>query len=739
MKRVLLVFSLIPVIAFGGREIVNGIEWQYEVRNGGAVIKTDDQFGWYPAIPKDTTGELVIPSVLGGCPVVEIGSYAIGARTGITSVVIPSTVTNIGESAFSGCGIRSLTIPSSVKVLGFRAFQRCYWIASLVIEDGVEFIDAQAFDECHALSTVSIPSSVKTIEGAFMDCTNLETVVLAEGVTNISYAFADCTKLRSINFPATLVGIGESAFRGCALREVVIPENMSAISPYAFSGCDALESVSVLSGKVDMEHIFSSCSNIKNVTLARTDTPIRDAFDLSYNLITNIVIAEGVEVLPSGFLDGCDGLVSISIPSTLTNVESVLTVFYNTSAVFKYNTSDAFKRIDVAEENPVYHSKEGVLYDKNMTKLLFCPRGSSNVLEIPATVTTVGAWSCAWCKFKSLALPSFVSVIEEEAFYGCDNLETLTIPANVQRVGAASFSQCRSLTSATFDGLPPEGLENAGLRGDVFIKFDDKYGKEWGNVIAKCGFTNFEACSPRTITFDSNGGSSNVTIVYEWLSEIGETPIPSKPGATFMGWYTGKDSGERIGARMTVSDDAIYYAHWQEGGAGGGEPVSRVSVTVTNIVINYVLNSVNPEFVIPAGSDVGFVNIITEVKGKVIDVPATWMVNYPNFVSRFGADFTKALAMQTGKKDGAGNPMFVWQDYVAGTDPTDETDVFTASITIVDGKVKVSYSPELDDARKALRKYTIWGKEKLTDKEWSAIGEGEEGNFNFFKVTVEMR
>ena len=120
-------------------------------------------------------------------------------------------------------------------------------------------------------------------------------------------------------------------------------------------------------------------------------------------------------------------------------------------------------------------------------------------------------------------------------------------------------------------------------------------------------------------------------------------------------------------------------------------------------------------------------------------MPVTWTVNYPKFTEKFGSDFTKALAMKTGKKDGAGNPMFVWQDYVAGTDPTDETDVFTASITIVDGKVKVSYSPELDEARKAMRKYTIWGKAKLTDKDWSVVGEGEEGNFNFFKVTVEMK
>ena len=64
---------------------------------------------------------------------------------------------------------------------------------------------------------------------------------------------------------------------------------------------------------------------------------------------------------------------------------------------------------------------------------------------------------------------------------------------------------------------------------------------------------------------------------------------------------------------------------------------------------------------------------------------------------------------------------------------------YASSITIVDGEVKVSYTPELDDARKALRKYTTWGKEKLTDKDWSVVGEGEEGNFNFFKVTVEMK
>ena len=62
---------------------------------------------------------------------------------------------------------------------------------------------------------------------------------------------------------------------------------------------------------------------------------------------------------------------------------------------------------------------------------------------------------------------------------------------------------------------------------------------------------------------------------------------------------------------------------------------------------------------IPVTVDTGFVNLIAEVKAGCVAVPATWTVNCPGFTSKFGSDFTKALAKKTGKKDGAGNDMFV--------------------------------------------------------------------------------
>ena len=112
----------------------------------------------------------------------------------------------------------------------------------------------------------------------------------------------------------------------------------------------------------------------------------------------------------------------------------------------------------------------------------------------------------------------------------------------------------------------------------------------------------------------------------------------------------------------------------------------------------------------------------------------------PGYQSRFEAKFgsapVAAMAMPTDKKDAKGNDMYVWQDYVAGTDPTDTNSVFIATIDMVDGAPVVTWSPELPPEQAALRSYTIYGKTNLTDRAWhSPTNEAS----RFFKVGVEMR
>jgi hypothetical protein len=101
---------------------------------------------------------------------------------------------------------------------------------------------------------------------------------------------------------------------------------------------------------------------------------------------------------------------------------------------------------------------------------------------------------------------------------------------------------------------------------------------------------------------------------------------------------------------------------------------------------------------------------------------------------------SKAVTALTGKTDGSGRPMMVWQDFVAGTDPTDPDDVFRASITFDEatGAPIVSWTPELSASEAAKRTYKTFGKVRLNDADWTRV-DGDAATYNFFKVTVEMK
>jgi len=140
-----------------------------------------------------------------------------------------------------------------------------------------------------------------------------------------------------------------------------------------------------------------------------------------------------------------------------------------------------------------------------------------------------------------------------------------------------------------------------------------------------------------------------------------------------------------------------------------------------------------------------------------ITVPESWLdeiavahgtpagaVSYrASFEEKFGSDLAAALKKPTGKTDLRGNPMYVWQDYVAGTDPLDEEDKFTATVTLEDGVAVVKWEPELPPERAALRKYTTYGA-KVLGGNWddvtdlSDVQRHDEG-YQFFRVTVEMK
>jgi GH24 family phage-related lysozyme (muramidase) len=128
--------------------------------------------------------------------------------------VIPSSVTTIGDGAFSDCSsLTNVTIPSSVTSVGYYAFAYCSNLTSVIIPYSVTSIRDYVFWGCSSLTSVTIPSSVSSIGGwAFYGCSSLTSVTIPSSVTSIgNNAFADCSSLTSVTL-SRRTQVGERAF-----------------------------------------------------------------------------------------------------------------------------------------------------------------------------------------------------------------------------------------------------------------------------------------------------------------------------------------------------------------------------------------------------------------------------------------------------------------------------------------------------------------------------------------------
>ena len=131
----------------------SGITWTYTERDGKVSLGGGR---YVRAIPTSTTGDLAIPSSLGGYPVTSIGSTAFDYCRGLTSVTIPDSVTSIGYQAFFGCsGLTSVTIGNGVTNIDNHAFYDCNRLSGVYITDlvkwcGILFADGEGNPRCYA-------------------------------------------------------------------------------------------------------------------------------------------------------------------------------------------------------------------------------------------------------------------------------------------------------------------------------------------------------------------------------------------------------------------------------------------------------------------------------------------------------------------------------------------------------------------------------------------------------------
>ena len=194
---------------------------------------------------------IVIPN-----SVVSIGDGAFSRCSSLSNIVIPKSVICLNGNPFSDWeGMLECLSPTFIyeddvlfnkdksKIISFRNQK----IESYIIPNSVTDIGNSAFSDCSSLTNIVIPNSVTDIgNSAFSDCSSLSNIVIPDSVTAIgNFAFWGCSSLSNIVIPDSVTAIGDYAFYYCSLSNIVIPDSVTAIGICAFPYfCDTILSKS---------------------------------------------------------------------------------------------------------------------------------------------------------------------------------------------------------------------------------------------------------------------------------------------------------------------------------------------------------------------------------------------------------------------------------------------------------------------------------------------------------------
>ena len=192
----------------------------------------------------------------------SIWSYAFSGAS-IESIVLPHTVTEIGQGAFNGAKLKSVELPDSVTTVGEGAFSSCKELVSAKLSQNLKSLSYNMFNNCPKLNTVYIGDNTFNIEGrAFYACESLTDVSMPQNLKNLGEsAFSYCTSLERLELPTGISAIPSGAFSSSGIKSLVIPDSVTTITGGAFYGCSKLESLTI-PGSVNSigENAFSNCN-----------------------------------------------------------------------------------------------------------------------------------------------------------------------------------------------------------------------------------------------------------------------------------------------------------------------------------------------------------------------------------------------------------------------------------------------------------------------------------------------
>lgn len=371
-------------------------------------------------------------------------------------------------------------------------------------------------------------------------------------------AFRDCTGLTGITIPNGVTAIGKEAFKGCSgLTGITIPDGVTTIGEEAFRDCAGLKGVYITD-------IAAWC----NIKFDGFDSnPVCCAYNLYLNgeLITDLVIPDGITEINNFAFENCRGLTSVTIPDSVTKIGDK--AFYFCNGLTSITIPNSVTEIDSAFGGCT--GLTSITIPDSVTTIgdaAFYGCTGLTSITIPDSVTTIGYWAFRECTgLTSITIPGCVTTIGDATFRDCTGLTSITIPDSVTEIGEEAFRGCTGLTYADIrDGVTEIGE-------DAFRDCKSLARVDIGNSVTTIGRSAFRGCKSLARVYI---GNSVTTICDSAFADCtGLEIVIIGTGVTGIGWFTfnGCTSLTSIyckpttppflenGAFDNISSDAIIY------------------------------------------------------------------------------------------------------------------------------------------------------------------------------------
>ncbi|MBR5370992.1 MAG: leucine-rich repeat protein [Oscillospiraceae bacterium] len=369
---------------------------------------------------------------------IEITGCTPGYEVAVTPTIKDRPVTKIGKRAFEGTDVTSVELSDECTELGEGAFYNCKKLTKAVI-----------------------PGNLKTIpDYAFLNCTALSDLTIGEGIINI----------------------GESAFENTGMLSVTLPSTIGALWQGAFAFCEKLIEFQVAEG--------DSCYYTIDGLLCR-DIKMEDYYNNTSRTIVSLVEfpagRKGKIELPdeinqiSQALFTYKGITEVRIPDHLNDD------YFSRGSVMSLPDLEA---ITAGENSDHYASKDGVLYNRDMTSLMCYPPKKSGEFTIPDSVTTIETGACAGLQLAEITVPENITNINYSAFEGCPNLTKITILNRDCAIEGGRLTISGAVINVTEDGATQ--VDYSGKYSGVICGYTGSTAETYAK---NCGY-KFEALDP---------------------------------------------------------------------------------------------------------------------------------------------------------------------------------------------------------------------------------------------------